>query len=95
MKLKNVPSDEELARQIKVIESIKDSDIDTSDIKPLTAVDFKNAVFNPYFKPVKKQITVRIDGVLVEWLKSQGKGYQTRLNDILKKAMLEDMKHTH
>lgn len=95
MKLKNVPSDEELARQIKVIESIKDSDIDTSDIKPLTAADLKNAVFNPYFKPVKKQITVRIDGVLVEWLKSQGKGYQTRLNDILKKAMLEDMKHTH
>ncbi len=95
MKLKNRPSDDELNRQINAIASIKDADIDTSDIKPLTAADFKNAVFNPYFKPIKKQITVRIDGVLVEWLKSQGKGYQTRLNDILKKAMLEDLKHGH
>jgi uncharacterized protein (DUF4415 family) len=49
--------------------------------------------FNPYYKPVKKQLTVRLDAVLIEWLKGQGKGYQTRLNDILKKAMIDDLKH--
>lgn len=93
MKLKNPLSADELERQIAAISNIKDEDINTSDIPPLTDDAFKNAILNPYYKPVKKQLTVRLDAVLIEWLKSQGKGYQTRLNDILKKAMVEDLKH--
>jgi uncharacterized protein (DUF4415 family) len=80
-----------LERQIAAISNIKDEEINTSDIQPLTDDSFKNAIFN--HKPVKKQLTVRLDAVLIEWLKSQGKGYQTRLNDILKKAMIDDLKH--
>lgn len=37
--------------------------------------------------PEKKQLTVRIDADVIEWLKGQGKGYQTRLNRILRVAM--------
>ena len=93
MKLKNPLSADELERKIAAISNIKDEEINTTDIQPLTDDSFKNAIFNPYYKPVKKQLTVRLDAVLIEWLKSQGKGYQTRLNDILKKAMIEDLKH--
>ena len=93
MKLKNPLSADELERQIAAISNIKDEEINTSDIPLLTNDFFKNAIVNPYYKPVKKQLTVRLDAVLIEWLKSQGKGYQTRLNDILKKAMIEDLKH--
>ena len=87
MKLKNPLSADELERKIAAISNIKDEEINTTDIQPLTDDSFKNAIFNPYYKPVKKQLT------LIEWLKSQGKGYQTRLNDILKKAMIDDLKH--
>ncbi|HQV80617.1 MAG: BrnA antitoxin family protein [Moraxellaceae bacterium] len=93
MKLKNPLSADELERQIAAISNIKDEEINTSDIPLLTNDFFKNAIVNPYYKPVKKQLTVRLDAVLIEWLKGQGKGYQTRLNDILKKAMIEDLKH--
>jgi len=41
---------------------------------------------------VKEQLTVRLDADVVAWLRQQGKGYQTRLNQVLRTAMLEDMK---
>lgn len=93
MKLKRPLSAADLERQLQALESITPEEIDTSDIPPLTNEDFQKAMFNPYYKPVKKQITVRLDAVLIEWLKGQGRGYQTRLNEIVTKAMLEDIKH--
>lgn len=40
-------------------------------------------------RPVKQQLTVRLDADVIAWLRRQGKGYQTRLNQVLRKAMLE------
>jgi uncharacterized protein (DUF4415 family) len=37
---------------------------------------------------VKQQITARVDADVVAWLKSYGKGYQSRLNAILRREML-------
>jgi uncharacterized protein (DUF4415 family) len=65
-----------------------DSDIDYSDIPPLTDDFWKNAVQNPFYKPVKQSTTVRVDSDVLLWLKSQGKGYQTKINAILRMAML-------
>jgi len=36
---------------------------------------------------VKRQVTVRLDADVLRWLKASGKGYQTRLNYILRAAM--------
>jgi uncharacterized protein (DUF4415 family) len=69
-----------------------DSEIDFSDIPPLTENFWKNAVRNPFYRPVKQQLTVRLDADVVAWLRRQGKGYQTRLNHVLRRAMLEDIK---
>lgn len=66
-----------------------DSEIDYSDIPPLDDQFWARAVPNPFFKPVKQHASVRIDADVLAWLKSQGKGYQTRLNAILRRAMLE------
>jgi len=41
------------------------------------------------YKPIKKTVNVRIDADIIEWLKSAGKGYQTRMNAILREAMLK------
>jgi len=40
---------------------------------------------------VKQQLTVRLDAEVVAWLRRQGKGYQTRLNRLLREAMLADL----
>ncbi len=42
-----------------------------------------------YFKPIKKPVTVRLDADVLAWFKSQGKGYQTRINRALRGLMLE------
>jgi len=67
------------------------SEIDTSDIPPLTDVFWKNAVRNPLYKPTKTSTTVRVDSDVLVWLKSKGRGYQTRINEILRKAMLKEI----
>ena len=69
-----------------------DSEIDLSDIPPLKESFWKNAVRNPFYRPVKQQLTVRLDADVVAWLRRQGKGYQTRLNRVLRAAMIEDVK---
>jgi uncharacterized protein (DUF4415 family) len=68
-----------------------DSEIDFSDIPPLTEDFWKNAVQGRFYKPTKTSTTVRIDSDVLAWLKSQGKGYQTRLNAILRRAMLASL----
>ena len=44
------------------------------------------------YRPVKKQITARVDADVLAWLKSQGKGYQSRMNAILRREMLSTRK---
>ncbi|HZZ36962.1 MAG TPA: BrnA antitoxin family protein [Caulobacteraceae bacterium] len=66
-----------------------DSEIDYSDIPPLDDAFWKNAVRGRFYRPVKRQLTVRIDSDVLAWLKSQGRGYQTRINAILRKAMAQ------
>lgn len=40
-------------------------------------------------KPVKQQITIKIDKDILEILKADGRGYQTRINTILREAVIE------
>jgi uncharacterized protein (DUF4415 family) len=67
-----------------------DARIDTSDIPPLGDEFFANASRNPFYRPLKQSTTVRLDADILAWLKAQGPGYQTRLNAILRAAMLRD-----
>jgi uncharacterized protein (DUF4415 family) len=76
---------------------LPDEAIDYSDIPPLDENFWKNAKRNPFFwkeigdsglyRPVKKQTTVRLDADVLVWLRSSGKGWQTRLNAILRASM--------
>ncbi len=69
-----------------------DSEIDVSEIPALGENFWRNAIRNPFYRPVKQQLTVRLDADVVAWLRRQGKGYQTRLNKVLRKAMLDDLR---
>jgi uncharacterized protein (DUF4415 family) len=70
--------------------AIKDEDIDFSDIPDLSALKLRPRppVDRSLYKPVKVTLTCRLDADIVAWLKRGGKGYQTRLNAILRQAML-------
>ena len=77
---------EELAR----LAAMKDEDIDFSDIPRLGEDFWKNAVRGKFFRPNKKQVTLRLDADLLEWFKAkQGgeRGYQTRINAALRKVV--------
>jgi uncharacterized protein (DUF4415 family) len=68
-----------------------DAEIDFSDAPPLKRSFWENAVRNPFYRPIKQQLTVRLDADVVAWLRQHGKGYQTNLNRMLRRAMLENI----
>jgi uncharacterized protein (DUF4415 family) len=45
-------------------------------------------------RPRKRRISLRVDTEVVDWFKSKGPGYQTRINRILRKVMMEGKKRT-
>jgi uncharacterized protein (DUF4415 family) len=45
-------------------------------------------------RPRKRRISLRVDAEVVDWFKSNGPGYQTRINRILRKVMVEGKKGT-
>ncbi|NGZ11715.1 MAG: hypothetical protein CV088_20490 [Nitrospira sp. LK70] len=67
------------------LDRLKDRDINYSEIPPLDPSFFKKAT--QAWPPAKQQVTVRLDVDVLDWLKLHGKGYQTRLNRILRAAM--------
>lgn len=87
------PLTEQRAVELKALAQAPDSGIDYSDIPPLDETFWSNAVPNPFYRPTKTHASVRIDSDVLAWLKSQGKGYQTRLNAILRDAMTRAMQH--
>jgi uncharacterized protein (DUF4415 family) len=67
------------------MDTMSDEDIDTSDIPPLDESFFKEAELKmPRAKPA---ITIRLDPDVLDWFKGQGKGYQTRINAVLRMYM--------
>ena len=81
----------DLDKEITAIMRMKDEDIDLSDIPEIT--DWSNAVVGKFYRPIKKSLTIRVDADVLAWLKSQGKGYQTRINSLLREAMEDRGRH--
>ena len=84
------PLTEAQRAQLEALAAMPEDQIDLSDIPELSEDAWANAVRNPFYRPVKASTTVRIDADVLHWLKSKGRGYQTRINAILREAMLKD-----
>ncbi len=80
----------EMRKHIAKLKAMRDEDIDTSDIPEIT--DWSGAVRGRFYRPVKKPVTVRVDADVLAWLKSSGKGYQTKINSLLRDAMTQSSK---
>lgn len=69
--------------------SAKSNDqINLDDIPELTDAALAEMKPAGFYRPVKQQITARVDADVLAWLRSQGKGYQSRINAILRREML-------
>jgi uncharacterized protein (DUF4415 family) len=64
-----------------------DSDPDAPQLPP----DYwGNAVIGKYYRPLKTQISLRIDNEVLDWLKSKGYGQLSRINEILRERMARE-----
>ncbi|WP_437887400.1 BrnA antitoxin family protein [Phytobacter sp. V91] len=68
-----------------------DDEIDYGDLPATEDTQWSEAERGKFYRPLKTQASVRIDADVMAWLKRPGKGYQTRLNAILREAMLRDL----
>ncbi len=68
------------------LDAMGDEDIDFSDIPEVPPEMFAEALVRKGLRPVQRkvQLTVRLDADVLSWFKAQGKGYQTRMNAILR-----------
>jgi uncharacterized protein (DUF4415 family) len=71
------------------LDALQDEEIDLSDIAEITPEMFARAVVRHGLKPPssKQQVTIRLDEDVLKWFRSQGKGYQTRINSLLRAYM--------
>lgn len=80
-----------MERRWKKLAERPDSEIDYSDIPELTEKFWQNAVRGRFYRPMKEQVTVRLDADVLAWLKEKGAGYQTRMNALLRSAMVSEL----
>jgi uncharacterized protein (DUF4415 family) len=74
-----------LDKELATLARMKDEEIDTSDMPEVK--DWSRAVVGRFYRPIKEPVTLRLDADVVAWFKEQGPGYQTRINDVLRKVV--------
>lgn len=75
----------DVQQQIRALEDLADDQIDTTDAPEI--LDWSDARRGVFYRPVKQQITLRLDADIIAWFKSHargGRGYQTDINGALR-----------
>ena len=76
--------------EIEALAGLPDEQIDTQDIPELS--DWSEKKRGLFFRPIKQQITLRLDADLIAWFKSRtprGEGYQTDINRALREYVTQ------
>ena len=68
--------------ELKRLQALPDNEIDTGDIPE--SRDWSDARRGLFYRPIKQQLTLRLDADLIDWFKKNGTGYQTRINSALR-----------
>src|ERR1700733_7995063 len=64
----------------------------TSDKSKRPALPLETMKIADFYRPLKKPVTLRLDADVIAWFKKDGKRYQTRINQALRKVMEREMK---
>jgi uncharacterized protein (DUF4415 family) len=78
----------EILAELEALAAMPDDTIDLSDMPEVT--DFTGWVRGKFYRPVKKQVTLRLDADLIDWFKTKSggaRGYQTKINAALRKVV--------
>jgi len=67
------------------VDRTRDEQIDYSDIPEVDDQVFAQPLIE--WPPKKEPITIRVDADVLDWFKRQGRGYQTRINRVLRRYM--------
>ena len=76
--------------ELEALEALPDDKIDTRDIPEVR--DWSGARRGLFFRPIKQQLTLRIDADVIAWFKRHtphGEGYQTRINRALREYVAQ------
>ena len=79
----------EVQAQIRALETLPDDQTDTTDVPEI--LDWSDSRRGVFYRPVKQQITLRLDADIIAWFKAQtcdGRGYQTDINGALREHVL-------
>lgn len=76
----------ELMAELASLSNLSDSQIDLLEMPEELA--WSGATVGKYYRPIKEQISIRIDADLIGWFKALGKGYQSRINEALRHYVL-------
>jgi len=92
MKKKRILKKSEADR--KNLVEMTDEEIDTTDIPEISPEKFAESVVRKGLEPrkTKAQLTIRLDRDVLEWFRRQGRGYQTKINDLLRAYMMANRK---
>jgi uncharacterized protein (DUF4415 family) len=77
------------------LNNMETEDIDLSDIPELTPEMFAQAIVKRGLKDKENKalLSIRVDQDVLTWFKSQGRGYQTRINSLLRAYMEANVSH--
>jgi uncharacterized protein (DUF4415 family) len=73
--------------RLDALAALPDDQIDTSDIPELPDMEWRRRTTYVGLFPGpgrKKSVTIRLDDDVVKWFKKQGKGWQTKMNWVLR-----------
>ena len=80
-----------ISKETKEAYGKRDRRLDSgSDAPQLPPEYWDNAVIGKYYRPLKTQISFRIDNEVLDWLKSKGEGHLSRINEILRESMTRE-----
>lgn len=83
----------EIQANLDYLATLSDGSIDLSDMPEIT--DWSNAVRGKFYRPVKQQLTLRLDADVVHWFKTHAdgeRGYQTKINAALRRFVEDEVK---
>lgn len=70
--------------ELAALDAMTDEDIDFSDIPEITDEQWSRAVRGNFYRPVKQQVTLRLDADVIAWFKQHEEKYQTAINAALR-----------
>ena len=78
-------ANKEQSDELKHLAEKADADINTKDIPEIR--DWSEAKHGQFYRPIKQQVTLRLDADMLAWFRAQGRKYQTRMNAALREYM--------